>query len=262
MCDEATIKYMMETVRAINTGDFLRRVKVSSADNLGRLGMEINALAERHQIAQETILGLNQQVKRNNREAIMALVEALSAKDPYTRGHSERVSMYSLLLSEKLGLLDEEIDGVYIASYLHDVGKIGIPEDILNKPGKLTGSEYEQIKTHAQISSQIVSQIPNLSHIAYMIKHHHERYDGKGYPDGLDGTEIPLGSRILAIADAFDAMTSTRSYRVPHSLQDALFEVKRCSGSQFDPELSDIFVDACSGDYGEFIIGMGMSASL
>jgi len=259
MCGKNTIQQMIETMSLITSGDLSKRVKATRSGTLNQLGLQINNLAERYQMAQETIRALNQQLRKSNLDAIMALTEALAAKDPYTRGHSERVSLYSMLLSEKLGLTSEEIDGVYIASYLHDVGKIGIHEDILNKPGRLTEEEFEQVKAHAHISSQIVSQIPNLSHIAYVVRHHHERHDGGGYPDGLSGDEIPLGSRILAIVDAFDCMTSDRPYRKAHRPEEALLEIKRCAGRQFNPELSDAFIEAYGKSYGHRTLHMSAS---
>jgi HD-GYP domain-containing protein (c-di-GMP phosphodiesterase class II) len=223
----------------------------SEAEQLVELNCAVDELLESYSIAQDTIRSLSQQVRKNNLHAIMALIEALNAKDPYTRGHSERVSIYSLLISEHMNLSDEEIDSIYIASYLHDIGKIGIHENVLNKPEKLTRDEYEHIKSHPGISGQIVSQLPNLEHIASVVRHHHERHDGNGYPDGLKGLDIPLGARILAIADAFDAMTTTRPYRDGYKAKEALSEIDRCAGLQFDPELTPIFIDAYTKSYGD-----------
>jgi HD-GYP domain-containing protein (c-di-GMP phosphodiesterase class II) len=220
-------------------------------DQLAELGGAVDDLLESYSLAQDTIRSLNQQLKKNNLYAIMALIEALDAKDPYTRGHSERVSIYSLILTEKMQLTNEEIDSIYIASYLHDIGKIGIHESVLNKPDRLTKDEFEHIKSHPGISGQIVSQLPSLEHIASIVRHHHERHDGAGYPDGLKGTDIPLGARILAIVDAFDAMTSSRPYRTAFSAKEALSELDRCSGMQFDPELTPIFIDAYTKSYGD-----------
>ena len=253
MYDKASLAKVTEAVHALAAGDYQKRIEVYDAGELGVLAAEVNKLAEAHEMAHETIRALNHQLKRTNFDAIMALTEALSAKDPYTRGHSERVSMYALLLSESLGLKAEEIDGIHIGAYLHDVGKIGIPEVVLNKQGKLSPDEYKQIMEHANISGQIVSQIPNLSHIAQMVRYHHERYDGNGYPDGLLADNIPLGSRILSIADAFDAMTSARPYRPIYEPKEALIELKSCCGTQFDPVLCGAFVDAYAQNFGEYL---------
>ncbi|HEY3375761.1 MAG TPA: HD-GYP domain-containing protein [Candidatus Aquicultor sp.] len=250
MKQKTTVQRIITSIEEILSGKFSTRVKTSQTDELSGVVQAVNALADRYQMAHETIKLLDEQVKRSNLHTIMALVEALNAKDPYTRGHSERVTTYSMLLAKALNLSDEEIDSIYIASFLHDIGKIGIHDNILNKPASLTSEEYELVKSHANISSQIVSHLPNLSHIAPAVRHHHERHDGYGYPDGLSGESIPLGARILSIADAFDAMTSTRSYRSAFTPQQALNEIKQCAGQQFDPELAQIFVDAYNKTHG------------
>ncbi len=247
------IDHIIEIIEDIISGDSSSRTNISKASDFHRLGRAVNALAENYQMAQETITMLNQQLKKNNLDVIMALIEALNAKDPYTRGHCERVPVYASLIARRLSLTEDELDAVYLASYLHDIGKIGIHDDILNKRGSLTRDEYEKVKAHSLISSQIVSQIPNLSHIASVVRHHHEHHNGAGYPDGLSGDEIPLGSRILAIADAFDAMTSARPYRLPIKPQEALQEIKRCAGHQFDPNLAHLFADAYIKAYGNRI---------
>ncbi|MBI4734006.1 MAG: HD-GYP domain-containing protein [Rubrobacteridae bacterium] len=251
MIKSANITAILKKVNGIVKNSRLSNKPESPEEQLIELNEAVDELLESYSMAQDTIRSLSQQLRKNNLHAIMALVEALNAKDPYTRGHSERVSIYSLLLSEHMNLTDEEIDSIYIASYLHDIGKIGIHENVLNKPDKLTNDEYEHIKSHPGISGQIVSQLPNLEHIASIVRHHHERHDGHGYPDGLKGLDIPLGARILAIADAFDAMTTDRPYRDGFNAMEALSEIDRCSGLQFDPELTPIFIDAYGKSYGD-----------
>lgn len=253
------VSRIIDTAEAVIAGKQPSRLDIPVSSELYHLARAVDQLNEHYQLAQETIRMLNAQLQKNNAFAIMALIEALNAKDPYTRGHSERVSIYSLLLSEELKLSSEEIESVHIASYLHDIGKIGISEHILNKPAKLTNEEYELVKNHANVSSQIVSRIPGLSHIVSMVKHHHERHDGSGYPDGLKGKDIPLGARIMAIADAFDAMTSSRPYKMAFKPKDALQEVKKCAGTQFDPELADLFVRAYDKTYGRRIPNINAS---
>lgn len=173
---------------------------------------------------------------------IKAISNALDAKDTYTHGHSHRVTMYSLILAKELNLEENLLEEIETAGLLHDIGKIGIPEDILCKAGKLTDEEYVIIQQHAPGGKKILNTIPGLSKVALWISCHHEKWDGKGYPNGLKDEEIPLASRILAVADTYDAMTSNRSYRkgLPHEV--AVEELKRCSGTQFDPQIIEVFL--------------------
>lgn len=175
-------------------------------------------------------------------KTIKSIAHALDAKDPYTHGHSLRVTLYSLALAKSLDLSDELLEEIETTGLLHDIGKIAIPESILLKPGKLTDEEYEVIKTHPELGERLVHGIEKLNLISNWLKSHHERYDGKGYPDGLKGEQIPISSRIIAIADTYDAMTSSRSYRAALSHQQAIEEIRRCSGTQFDPHLAELFI--------------------
>lgn len=169
-----------------------------------------------------------------------ALSRALEAKNSHMCGHSERVAELSLLMAQKIGLPLAEQERIHIGAHLHDIGKIGIPDAILNKPGKLTESEFAIIRQHPEIGGDIVSKVKVFHSVVDIVRHHHERFDGKGYPDKLCGTEISLGSRIVCVADAFDAMISMRSYRPPLNVSEAMAEVERCRGSQFDPEIVDV----------------------
>lgn len=175
-------------------------------------------------------------------KTIKSIAQALDAKDEYTHGHSMRVTLYSLALAKKLNLPDDILEEIETAGLLHDIGKIAIPERILLKQGKLTPEEYEIIKTHPELGKQFVSGIEKLKLISNWLKSHHEKYDGTGYPEGLKGEEIPISSRIISIADTYDAITSDRSYRpaLPHEY--AIDEIRRCSGSQFDPNLAELFI--------------------
>lgn len=175
---------------------------------------------------------------------IKALASAIDAKSSYTFGHSERVSKYSKVIAEELNLSEEQIEMVELAGILHDIGKIGIREEILDKPGKLTDEEYDQIKKHPVIGAEIIKPVPNLQNIIQGVLHHQERYDGRGYPDKLSGEKIPLTARILAVADTFDAMTSQRSYRDKFSDEIALREIENYAGVQFDPEVTSTFLRA------------------
>lgn len=176
-------------------------------------------------------------------KTIKSIAFALDAKDKYTHGHSMRVTLYSLALAKKLGLSDELLEEIETTGLLHDIGKIAIPEKILLKPGKLTEEEYEIIKTHPELGEKLVEGIEKLKLVSNWLKSHHERYDGGGYPQGLVGENIPISSRIIAIADTYDAMTSDRAYRAALPHQVAMDEIKRCSGTQFDPNLAEIFIN-------------------
>lgn len=176
-------------------------------------------------------------------DAIEALSAAVDAKDRFTKGHSDAVTRYSLALASKLGLSPTEIENLKAAALLHDIGKISTPESILHKPGPLKMDEWQMIEDHPKIGSEILEKVQQLSSIVPAVRHHHERYDGLGYPNGLSGKNIPLIARIIGLADAYDAMISDRTYRNALSKEDALEEIKRCAGTQFDPELVDLFVE-------------------
>ncbi len=173
---------------------------------------------------------------------LQALTAAIDAKDRYTCGHTERVAMLSAQLAQAMGLAADEVENVRIAGLVHDVGKIGVPEAVLCKAGRLTDEEFEQIKRHPTIGYNILKDIPPLAAMLPGVLYHHERWDGRGYPEGLAGQDIPLLGRIIACADTFDAMRSTRSYRSARSSAETLIEMNRCAGSQFDPGLIPIFV--------------------
>jgi diguanylate cyclase (GGDEF)-like protein len=172
---------------------------------------------------------------------ILALAATLDAKDPFTYGHSQKVAKYAVLLGEAIGLSSEQLGSLRTAALLHDIGKIGIPDNILHKAGRFTVKEMEEMKRHPKLAASILSHVPSLSHLLPHIVHHHERFDESGYPDGLTASDIPLESRILAIADAFDAITSPRAYRSACSVIEAIAELRRCAGTQFDPHLVEVF---------------------
>ncbi|MBF0498799.1 MAG: GAF domain-containing protein [Candidatus Riflebacteria bacterium] len=175
-------------------------------------------------------------------ETIRALAAAIDAKDSYTSGHSRRVTELSVALAQAMGLHREEVDTIRHAALLHDVGKIGISERILLKPGRLTDDEFETIKSHPHIGAGILNSIEFLKNVCSIIEHHHERFDGRGYPSGLKAAEIPLGARIIMVADSFDAITSSRPYRKPLTFAEATEEIRRCGGTQFDPKVVEAFV--------------------
>lgn len=175
-------------------------------------------------------------------KTIKLIAAALDAKDPYTHGHSLRVTLYSMILAKKLNLDDTTLEEIETAGLLHDIGKIGIPQSILCKPGRLTDEEFAVMKSHPEQGEKMLMGIKKLTVISNWLRTHHEKWDGSGYPQGLKGEEIPLSGRIIALADTYDAMTSTRSYRKALSHETAVAEIKRCAGTQFDPVLADLFV--------------------
>ena len=181
-------------------------------------------------------------------ETITSLAFAIDAKDHYTQGHSQKVASYAVMLAEALvvegQLTQAELEEIRLAALLHDVGKVGIPESILNKSGPLDGDEWEIMKTHTSLGARVLEPLRVMGALQRIIKHHHEFYDGSGYPDQLKGEEIPFGARLVAIADAFDTITSDRTYKKARTPEDALFELQRCAGAQFDPELVTLFVRA------------------
>lgn len=188
-----------------------------------------------------------QQAKTQTEKMSLMLIKTLSdtieAKDEYSRGHSNRVSEYAALIAEKMGLPSEEISKIKYAATIHDIGKIGVPDTILNKPSTLTEDEYEIIKSHSIIGADILQNIEVISHTADIVRHHHERYDGKGYPVGLKAEEISIGARIIAVADAYDAMNSERIYRKQIEREAIIEEIEKNKGLQFDPEIADVFLE-------------------
>lgn len=179
---------------------------------------------------------------KNYLSSLKMLNKILEARDPYTRQHSERVSEYSVKIAQELGLSEDEQEVMRETALLHDIGKIGVSEAILNKKEQLNPQEWAEVRKHAQIGEEFLEPLKVLHIEQSMVRHHHERYDGKGYPDRLKGEEIPLYSRILAVADSFEAMTAPRPYRAAISPVEAISELERCSGTQFDPEIVNALV--------------------
>jgi HD-GYP domain-containing protein (c-di-GMP phosphodiesterase class II) len=201
-------------------------------------------------------LALYENIYENLFSTLYAFVEAIEARDPYTKQHSASVSGYAISIARKNGCSQEEIAKLNISANLHDIGKIGIPDNILLKPGQLTDVEYEIIKEHPVIGSNIIGHLGMWTDEQGIIRHHHERFDGKGYPDNLKGEDIPFLARILSVADVYDALTTDRSYRQRMSGDDAAKIIKENSGSQFDPTIVDVFLDLhCKGEIKNSIQG-------
>ena len=189
-----------------------------------------------------------EEIEKLSIEVTTALSQTIDAKDKYTKGHSNRVAKYSRMLAQALGEDEKTQENIYYVALLHDIGKIGVPNAIINKPGKLTDEEYEIIKTHPVIGADILKTISSMPEISIGARSHHERYDGRGYPDGLAGENIPWIARIIGVADAYDAMTSNRSYRqyLPQDVVRA--EIVKCRGVQFDPKVADAMIKLIDED--------------
>ncbi len=205
-----------------------------------------------------TIKQINSELKEANdklEKAYMESIETLrytvEAKDPYTKGHSDRVSEYSVLIGKYLGLSEEDLHTLKVGGLFHDIGKIGIPDSILLKPSKLTPDEYSEIKNHPAIGVHILSNAAIFQDIIPIVKHHHERYDGQGYPSKLAGEDIPYLARITAVADTFDAMTSRRTYRDSLDLNFVKEEIEKNRRIQFDPQIADVFLDILNNHFDE-----------
>ncbi len=214
---------------------------------------EIQALYEETTAMNEELENLVGTLDRNYQETIMVLANAIEANDSYTRGHCDRVQKYSMLLAEKIGMNARDKRNLNMAAILHDIGKIGVPMEILNKETPLTDDEFNQIKRHCDIGYQILKDIEFLSDSAQIILQHHERYDGKGYNNGIKGEDIMLESRIITIADAYDAMTSSRAYRkTPLTREQAISELIKGKENQFDGKLVDAFLGVLKAEVNEF----------
>jgi putative two-component system response regulator len=220
--------------------------------NLDEVVLSIERALERRRLEQENRdyqLHLEQKVAEQAQKiraaflnAITSLVYALEAKDNYTSGHSQRVADISVAIAAELGMNKSEIEQIRLAGLIHDIGKIGVREAVLNKPGKVNDEEYQHILSHSDIGEHILTPIVEDEVILKAVRHHHERYDGTGYPDRLSGEEIPLSARILAVADSYDAIISGRPYRRPWSIPAACAEIKRHKGTQFDPGVVKAFL--------------------
>ena len=197
----------------------------------------------------EELANTNEKLERAYLDTVQTLRYTIEAKDPYTRGHSDRVSAFSVLLGKELGVSSEDLKTLEIGGLFHDIGKIGIPDSILLKEAKLTDDEYSQIKNHPSIGAHILCNAIVFQNILPIVKHHHERFDGNGYPSKLVGEQIPYLARIAAVADSFDAMTSKRTYRNAMLIEDVKQEIKRCSGTQFDPNIAEAFLNILNNKY-------------
>ncbi len=187
-------------------------------------------------------------------DSIWALIRAIEAKDPFTKEHSEHVTQYAVALGVALDLSANTIETLHVAALLHDVGKIGVPDRILTKPGPLTEEEFEYIRRHSALGADILAKITVFGREAEIVRHHHERWDGEGYPDGLAEREPPLASRIIMVADSMDAMLMSRSYKKSYPVEKMLDELRRCAGTQFDPQIAATAVEWCNTNPDKLIL--------
>lgn len=230
---------LTQTARSIAQQDFTQRAEINSRTEIGELAATFNQMAED---IQKHIGDLKLASKQNRQlfiDSIEMIAAAVDAKDPYTKGHSWRVSQYSVILAQELGLPEEEVDKIRISATLHDVGKIGVEDRVLKKPGVLTNEEFEIMKRHTVMGYEIVRQVKQLNEMLPGIRWHHEALNGLGYPDGVKGDELPLMVRIIAVADTFDAMTTRRPYQDPVEFPRALEILRKHAGTKYDPIVVD-----------------------
>ncbi len=244
------IDQLARTARSIAQRDFTQRADVGSRTEIGELAETFNTMAEdiQHYITDlETAAEQNRQLFL---ESIEALASAVDAKDPYTKGHSSRVRQYSVILAQEIGLEEADVEKIRVSAMLHDVGKIGVDDRVLKKPGVLTNEEFEVMKRHTVMGYEIVRQVKALEEMLPGIRWHHEQLNGKGYPDGITGDEIPLMVRIISVADTFDAITTDRPYQAGREFPGALEILRKHAGVKYDP----IVVDAMHSAYAKGVL--------
>jgi len=241
---ETSSKKIYDWSVKIKEGDLTTRLSFSPKSDLYYISESFNTMADiienlisENERKIDLLSVQNKQLEELNNDLVMSLVSAIEAKDKYTIGHSERVSKYATALAKKLNLSEEKIEEIRIAGMLHDVGKIGVSDNILNKPAKLSNEEFEEMKRHPSIGSWILNTLNLPESTLEAINYHHERYDGKGYPLGLSGNELSLETQLISLSDAYDAMTSERPYRSAMSHEEAIKEIKKSSNKQFNPAL-------------------------
>lgn len=251
-------------IDAINSGNVYKYIqKPWDAEDLKltvKRALETFDLRQRNQQLVIQLQAALVQLEMNSMGTIRALADALDAKCDYTSGHSLRVSRYAVTIGKRIGFTEDELRDLEIAGILHDIGKIGVPESILWKPSRLDPEEQSIMSVHPVRSCQMIEDIPHLARAGLWVRHHHESIDGTGYPDGLVGDQIPIGSRVILVADAYDAMTSDRPYRKSIGYERAAAELKKHSGRQFDAHMVDALLEAV-GEHGEHLTEGGFPES-
>jgi len=233
------LSVLTESSRAIAKGDFSQRVHLWSRTEIGELAQTFNTMSEELEHFVEDLKRAAEENRALFMGSIQMLAGAVDEKDPYTRGHSDRVTRYSLLIAKELNLPAAFMETLQISAQLHDVGKIGIEDHILKKPGALTEEEFEVMKTHTTKGANILRPVPQLAEMLPGIELHHEALDGRGYPYGLKGDQIPMLARVIAVADTFDALTTNRPYQQAHTPDQALQIIRNLAGKRLDPTAVD-----------------------
>jgi HD-GYP domain-containing protein (c-di-GMP phosphodiesterase class II) len=236
----------------MGTQDYLH--KPFTAEDLLRSISRVVSAPESPTESERFSVRLDSARKQSAFEGIRALVCAVEAKDHNTRGHSEHVAHYARRLAERIGMPPDQTESVFIAALVHDVGKIGVPDSILTKPGQLTEEELEAIRYHPALGEYIIRNLSVFAAEANIVRHHHENWNGSGYPDGLSGEQIPFPSRVLRVADAMDAMLTQRSYKSPYPIEAMLVELSRCAGREFDIRIASAAVEWCRMNPRELIL--------
>ncbi len=241
--DQRQGRFYENTYAAVKNADgrFLGSM-VLSRDITDRRRLEAERAAHTRELS-ERVEDLSAKLHGLFAASMACLVQVLEAKDPYTQGHSVRVARLATVMGEYRWGVSPQTADLELAGKLHDIGKVAIHENVLNKPGPLSADEYAHVKTHPVEGEKIIAEIPRLQSVAQVVRHHHERFDGGGYPDGLAREDIPLASRIIAVADSYDAMTSSRPYRPAMPSETAAYRIQAGAGTQFDPDLVDLFLD-------------------
>jgi HD-GYP domain-containing protein (c-di-GMP phosphodiesterase class II) len=244
------LQQLTERTRAIAQGDFSQRITIRTRTEIGELADTFNKMTGSLQLYVEQL----QLAVKKNRDLFIGTIRALAAaideKDPYTRGHSERVTEFSTIIGRHLGLNENEMESLRIAALLHDIGKIGVDDSVLKKPGVLSDEEFEVMKQHPVKGANIMNSIEELHDMTPGMRHHHEHWNGNGYPDRLKGKNIPLVARIISVADTLDAMTSKRLYQRAFSIEETCTEIQNGSGSKYDPQVVTALAKAVEqGDF-------------
>ncbi len=238
------IRELSAGVEELKGGKRTRLLRVYSKDELGRLTESFNDMSELITNQKKELSKYTQELEEAYVSILRVLATAIDARDSYTLGHSARVALHSLMIGEEIGLKEEELEELEIASLFHDVGKLKTPDAILFKNKSLSSMEYDEMRHHPEDGAEILNKVKSLQKYVEPVKHHHEFYNGMGYPDGLDGEDIPLYAAIISIADTYDAMTSTRPYRTALSKEEACRELEKGAGKQFHPDLVKAFIRA------------------